>query len=108
MRVDEWRPIPALTELVASGESVVDLRSGEFVRKTRLPAGGWSVRVVSEGADGRRLAVSHWNKLHKGVLVGALVRAMPSLESVGDLLAWTEESGFRLETVGVGQLEFVV
>lgn len=108
VRVDRWESAPPLSRLIDDGLVVVDLRSGEFVRKAKLPAGGWSVRVVSEGDDGRRLAVSHWNKLHKGVLVGALVRAMPSLTTIDDLLAWSSVAGFRLETVDKFQLEFVV
>ena len=98
----------AVADLIADGVVVVDLRSGAFARNTKLPAGGWSVRVVSEGDDGRRLAVSHWNKLHKGVLIGALIRSMPTLDSVDDLLTWTDQAGFRFEQVGDRQLEFVV
>ena len=108
VHVHRWAAAPPLPDLIADGHAVVDLRSGEFVRKTKLPAGGWSVRVVSEGDDGRRLAVSHWNKLHKGVLIGALVRGMPSLVTIDDLLAWSSAAGFRLEPVGEHQLEFVV
>ena len=108
VHVGRWEPAPQLADLIADGVVVVDLRSGEFVRKTKLPAGGWSVRVVSEGDDGRRLAVSHWNKLHKGVLIGALIRSMPTLDSVDDLLTWTDQAGFRFEPVGDRQLEFVV
>lgn len=108
VRVDRWEAARPLARLVDDGLVVVDLRSGEFVRKAKLPSGGWSVRVVSEGDDGRRLAVSHWNKLHKGVLIGALVRGMPSLVTIDDLLAWSSAAGFRLEPVGERQLEFVV
>src|SRR5690606_37046879 len=46
---------PPLAELVAADEAVVDLRSKEYVRRAPLPAGGWTVRVVSQGEDGRRL-----------------------------------------------------
>src|SRR5690606_16522726 len=108
VRVDGWAPLGPLAELVASGEIVVDLRSGEYVRRERLPAGGWAVRVVREGDDGRRLAVSHWNKLYKGRLVGALVRAMPALVSIDDLLGWASDAGFALERVDDFALELLV
>ena len=44
----------------------------------------------------------------KGVLIGALIRSMPTLDSVDDLLTWTDQAGFRFEQVGDRQLEFVV
>ena len=108
VHADRWEPLQPLAAILAAGETILDLRSGEYARKVKLPAGGWSVRVVSEGDDGRRLAVSHWNKLYKGQLVGALVRERPRVSTVPGLVRWANRAGFRLEQVGDRQLEFVV
>lgn len=87
---------------------LIDARSGEYVRRIRPPAHAFALRVVSEGADGRRLAISHWNKLHKGVLAAALVRDRPRIRRVHDLLAWASGAAIRLERVGDRQLDLVV
>lgn len=66
------------------------------------------LRVVSEGDDGRRLAISHWNKHHKGVLAAALVRDRPRLARLEDLLTWAEQADVRLERTGERSLDLVV
>ena len=99
---------PPLAELVAVDEAVVDLRSKEYVRRDPLPAGGWTVRVVSQGEDGRRLAISHWNKHYKGVFVGALVADSPSIRTIEDLLRWAAANDHQLEPVADGELDLVV
>jgi len=99
---------PPLVELVAVDEAVVDLRSKEYVRRDPLPPGGWSVRVVSAGADGRRLSISHWNKHHKGVFVGALIADMPSIRTIEDLLRWAAANDHQLEPIADGELDLVV
>ena len=68
-----WRPVlePVLAELAAA-ELVVDMRSGPYAKLARIP-GAVTVEVVAEQADGRRTAVSHFNKAHKGRLARALV-----------------------------------
>lgn len=67
-----------------------------------------TLRVVSEGDDGRRLAISHWNKHHKGVFAAALVRDRPEVAGVEDLLAWARRAGVRLESTGERSLDLVV
>lgn len=99
---------PALTELVPIDEAIVDLRSKEYVRREPLPVGGWTVRVVSQDADGRRLAISHWNKHYKGVFVGALVTDMPSIRTIEDLLRWAAANDHQLEPVAEGELDLLV
>lgn len=103
-----FEPAPPLTELVASDEAVVDLRSKEYIKRAPLPDGGWTVRVVNEAADGRRLAISHWNKHHKGVFVGALVADTPVIRTIEDLINWSAMNGHRLEPVAIGQLDLIV
>ena len=99
---------PPLTELVATDEAVVDLRSKEYVRRDPLPAGGWTIRVVTQGEDGRRLAISHWNKHHKGVFVGALIADTPAIRTIEDLLRWAAANDHQLEPVADGQLDLLV
>lgn len=99
---------PSLSALLAEGSLVIDLRSKEYARRDPVPPGGWTVRVVSEGDDGRRLAISHWNKLHKGIFVAALVRARPRAATLGGLLRWARGAGFHLERVADGHLDLVI
>ncbi len=94
----ERRPDPLL----------VDARSKEYVRLIPAPSGAWTLRVVSEGEDGRRLAISHWNKHHKGVLARALVRDRPRVRRIAELLAWAAGAGIRLERVGDRGLDLIV
>jgi len=101
-------PALDLNDLAASAGPLVDLRSKEYVRRAPLPDGQWTVRVVSEGADGRRLAVSHWNKYYKGVVLGALVRSRPRLTGIRSLLTWAAATGIRLEQIGPESLDLVV
>lgn len=108
VRADRWEAPPPLASLVARGDLVVDLRSKDYARRDPLPPGGWTVRVVSEGDDGRRLAISHWNKHYKGVLVAALARARPRAATLPGLLRWAAAAGFRLERVSDGHLDLVV
>lgn len=108
VRGDRWESSPPVADLVSADRAVIDLRSKEYARRDPIPDGGWTLRVVSEGEDGRRLAVSHWNKHHKGVFVGALVRARPWVNTVPGLLRWSAEAGFRLERIAPGHLDLVV
>lgn len=108
VRSDRWEAPAPLLDLVAVDGAVLDLRSKDYARRDPVPADGWTVRVVSEGDDGRRLAVSHWNKLHKGLLVGALVRHRPKTATVPGIIRWANRAGFQLERVAEGQLDLVV
>ena len=87
---------------------LIDARSKEYVRLIPAPMTAFSLRVVSEGGDGRRLAISHWNKHHKGVLARALVWDRPRLRGIGTLLSWAQDAGIRLERVGERELDLVV
>lgn len=111
-----WDPV-SLVEERAAGERLetnaradllIDARSGEYVRRIRPPAHAFALRVVSESPDGRRLAISHWNKLHKGVLAATLVRDRPRIRRVEDLLAWASGAAIRLERVGDRGLDLLV
>lgn len=108
VRSDRWEAPAPLIDLVAADGAVLDLRSKDYARRDPMPPGGWTVRVVSEGDDARRLAVSHWNKLYKGLFVGALVRHRPRTATVPGIIRWANRAGFRLERVAEGQLDLVV
>jgi cytoplasmic iron level regulating protein YaaA (DUF328/UPF0246 family) len=103
-----FSPAPPLTELVAADEAVVDLRSPHYARRDPIPPGGWTVRVVNRDADGRRLAISHWNKHFKGAFVGALVADTPTIRTIEDLIRWSQANGHALEPVAEGQLDLIV
>jgi len=97
-----------LARLMREAGPLVDLRSKEYARRAPVPPGAWTLRVVSEDGDGRRLTVSHWNKHHKGVLVAALARDRPRPRRLDGLLRWAAGAGLRLERAEEGVLELVV
>lgn len=75
-----WRPaLDPLLHRIASGELVVDLRSGAYAALGRIPQ-AVTVNVLAERPDGTRSVVSHHNKAHKGALARLLAtsRAEPS------------------------------
>ena len=92
-----WRPVlqPVLNE-IASGELVVDLRSGAYAGLGPLP-GAVRVAVISERADGQRAVVSHFNKAHKGRLARALVSSRAEPDSAAKVAAVARKAGMRVE-----------
>ncbi len=95
-----WRPTlePVLAELAAD-EVVVDLRSGSYAGLGRL-TGAVRVDVVSEGTDGKRTVVSHFNKAHKGKLARALVTSRAEPDSAAKVAAVARKAGMRVERDG--------
>jgi len=98
----------ALEPLGREEGPLIDLRSKEYVRRAPLPTGHWTVRVVTADAEGRRLAVSHWNKHHKGLMLAALVRDRPRLGGIRSLLTWAAATDIRLEATGPDSLDLLV
>lgn len=96
--------------LRTTGGLVLDLRSEGYVALGPAPVGAESVflRVVTETAGGRTRALTHFNKKSKGELTRALVQNGQNFESVGELLGWAAEAGFRLRRGAPGELELVV
>ncbi|GAA1272413.1 peroxide stress protein YaaA [Saccharothrix xinjiangensis] len=101
-----WRPAlePVLT---GSDDFVVDLRSSPYNSLARVP-GAVVVRVVTEDAKGRRNAVSHFNKAHKGRLAHALVKSRAEPGDLRGLVRVATKAGFRLEPTGVRAADLVV
>lgn len=100
-----WRPAlePVLTTV---DELVLDLRSGTYAQLARLP-GAVTVRVVTD-ADGKRLAVSHFNKAAKGRLARALATAPTEPASLRSVLRVARNAGLRLERTGEHSLDLVI
>lgn len=102
-----WRPLlePVLVDLAAD-QLVVDLRSGPYATLGRLP-GAVKVAVVAENTDGRRTAVSHANKAHKGQLARALAATRSEPADAAAAAAVARRAGMRVEC-RVGELVVVV
>ncbi|MBB4964023.1 peroxide stress protein YaaA [Saccharothrix violaceirubra] len=101
-----WRPVlePALAGV---DDFVVDLRSGPYSGLARIP-GAVVVKVVTEDDSGRRQAVSHFNKAHKGFLARALVESRAEPDSVAKLIRVAGGVGMRLERTGADAVDLVV
>ncbi|MBK4347501.1 YaaA family protein [Lacisediminihabitans changchengi] len=87
---------------------VLDLRSEAYVELGPAPEGSLFLRVVAEGADGRRRALNHFNKKGKGEFARALVQAGIEHPDAESLLVWAAGAGIRLSRGAPGELELVV
>jgi cytoplasmic iron level regulating protein YaaA (DUF328/UPF0246 family) len=102
-----WRePISQL--LGSTSGLIVDLRSESYVALGSAPEHSVYVRVVSETADSRRVALSHFNKKSKGEFVRAVLLAGIDHGSLDSLLEWAAASGIRLSKVSDSEIELVV
>ena len=99
---------PVARALHATGEWVLDGRSSAYAALGAAPAGSAVLHVEQVATDGRRRALNHWNKLHKGLLARALAESGAVVRSRDDLLAWAAESGTRLEPRGPQDVTLVV
>ena len=99
----EWKP--ALPEaLAALGEDVViDLRSGGYQQLGPVP-GAITVTVLTEGTDGTRTVVSHFNKHHKGVVARSLIRSRKQVRDINSLAAIVADGGQRAEVASEREL----
>jgi cytoplasmic iron level regulating protein YaaA (DUF328/UPF0246 family) len=109
-------PLKALWSAPVSGViathpgMILDLRSGAYAALGPAPRReeSWYLRVVSEGEDGRRRALNHFNKKGKGEFTRALLLARAEHPNAASLLAWAATAGIRLERGDVGELVLVV
>ena len=104
-----WRqPIGAV--LAARSGLILDLRSEGYAELGPIPRrpDAVFVRVVSEGTDGRKRALNHFNKAGKGAFVRQLVLAGVDHPDVESLLGWAASAGIRLEAGAAGELDLVV
>lgn len=101
-----WRqPLAAL--LAAQEALVLDLRSDSYIALGPSPSSAVTIRVVSEDARGRRVALSHFNKAGKGEFARAVVEAGIAHRTVDSILEWASDRGIRLDRTVVG-LDLVV
>lgn len=102
-----WRPAIS-SVLSAHAGLVLDLRSEAYATLGPAPAGSWYLRVVTENAAGRRVALSHFNKKAKGEFTRAVIAAGIDHPDVASLLEWAEGSGIRIEPGAPGEIDLVV
>jgi uncharacterized protein len=101
-------PQPISAALARHSGLTLDLRSEAYVALGPAPHGSFFLRLVSEGPDGRRRALNHFNKKGKGRFVRALLDAGIDHADVDSLLSWTAGTGLRLRRSGPAELELVV
>lgn len=101
---------PVSAVLHASDGLVLDLRSEAYVGlgPSAVAPHSYFLRVVSEGADGARRALNHFNKKGKGELVRAILLAGIDHGDVDSLLAWALVSGILLTRSAERELELTV
>jgi cytoplasmic iron level regulating protein YaaA (DUF328/UPF0246 family) len=104
-----WRPVLSAT-LASRDGLILDLRSEGYAALGPAPERSDSVyvRVVSEGDDGRKRALNHFNKKGKGAFARRLLLAEIDHPDVASLLAWAVAEGIRLEAGAPGELYLVV
>ncbi|CAN5410899.1 peroxide stress protein YaaA [soil metagenome] len=89
---------------------ILDLRSEAYAALGPAPRREetWCLRVVSEGEDGRRRALNHFNKKGKGEFTRAMLQAGIEHPDAASLIAWAASVGIRLELGAAGELTLVV
>lgn len=97
-------------ELDAVDGLVVDMRSEAYVNLGPLPRASNRVflRVVTDGADGTRRAMNHFNKKGKGDLARSVVESGIQHPDVDSLIDWAVTAGIRLERGAPGELVLIV
>ncbi len=89
---------------------ILDLRSEGYAALGPLPPerAAYFVRVVADGADGRKRALNHFNKKGKGEFVRQLLEAGRAPDSLDSLLRWADAAGVNLVAGKPGELELTV
>ncbi|AHI00578.1 hypothetical protein BC739_002957 [Kutzneria viridogrisea] len=93
--------------LATADDLVVDLRSGAYAALAKVPH-AITVRVLSEDGAGRRKAVSHHNKAHKGRLARALAATRSEPKSAAGVVTVARRAGLVVEHTGQQCLDLVV
>ena len=87
---------------------IVDLRSEAYAQLGRAPEGSLYLRVLAEGPDGRRTALSHFNKHAKGEFTRRVLEAGIVHADAASLLEWARNNQLRLEFGAPGEIDLVV
>ena len=101
----------AVSGIIAAHQGLIlDLRSEAYAALGPAPRreGSWYLRVVSEGEDGRRRALNHFNKKGKGEFTRALLLGGIVHPDAASLIDWAVSAGIRLEPGAPGELTLVV
>lgn len=98
------------SQLVAYDGLILDLRSEAYVALGPVPPGGNStiLRLVADDGEGRRRALTHFNKKGKGFFVRQLLEAGIDHASTESLLDWATGAGLELGRGRGGELELVI
>lgn len=84
----------AITDM-AAGDWVLDARSSGYRDLAPIPPGTTSFYLEVVSANGGK-ALNHFNKVHKGELVAALVRDMPDLPTPQSFVDWAGGQGLSV------------
>ncbi|MGV8911887.1 MAG: YaaA family protein [Rhodoglobus sp.] len=102
-----WRS--SVTETLSAVEGLqLDLRSEAYAQLGAASTNSVYLRVVTEGSDGKRMALSHFNKKSKGIFSRALISAGIKHASVESLVDWSRGAGFRIERGAPGEIDLIV
>ncbi|CAN5505068.1 peroxide stress protein YaaA [soil metagenome] len=99
---------PVAEVLARRAGVVLDLRSEAYAALGPRPTDSLYLRVLSEGSDGRRVALSHFNKKSKGEFTRELIASGIDHGSVDSLIDWARARGIRLEPGAPGEIDLVV
>ncbi len=97
-------------ELGRNDGLILDLRSEAYVAMGPTPthANAYFLRVVSEGQDGQKRALNHFNKKGKGAFVRTLLETGVDHGGIDSLIDWADRSSIRLVSGVPGELELTV
>lgn len=98
------------TELAQRPGLILDLRSEAYADLGRAPQRRDSLylRVLSQGSDGRRTALSHFNKHAKGEFARKVLESATVHENADSLIRWAAANNTTLEHGAEGELNLVV
>lgn len=85
----------AITDM-AAGDWILDARSAGYRDLAPIPSDVPSYYLDVVSANGGK-ALNHFNKIHKGELVAALVFEMPDLKSPEDFVNWANAVGRKTD-----------
>ena len=100
---------PAISAALATHDGLVlDLRSEAYANLGPAPAGSHYLRVVTDGPNGQKRALNHFNKKGKGEFVRELAQAGIDHVDVAGLIEWAASRDIRLAYGKPGELELTV
>ncbi|MEY4396311.1 MAG: hypothetical protein RLZZ40_67 [Actinomycetota bacterium] len=93
---DYWLgQLQAAIREMAAGDWILDCRSDGYRKLAPIPDGVESRYLAVVSAQGGK-ALNHFNKIHKGELVRALVTDSPVIASSGEFVTWAGKHGLTV------------